>query len=108
MTPVDPEDYGWIVAASLGTFTLWLPHLILSIRLWLHERKPRSFRGAYIAVMLQIGLLRIVLSAATLTWPDVGWINFLNLLTAPVLTAALISGAFVALYSWLQGDAAHW
>jgi hypothetical protein len=97
------EDSFWVVIVSALTFVTWLPNFVWQWRAWRSERTPRSFRHFFIATMVQVGLLRIVLSASARAWPTLSAIQVVNLVTAPILTIMLLSGGLVAIYTWRSG-----
>jgi hypothetical protein len=96
----DAEEGLLFLVISVTIFATYLYHLFSAIDLWRIERSARSFRGAFIAVMLQLGLLRIVLAVAARVWPEAQIIVILNAITAPILSLLLLSGGVVLIYTW--------
>lgn len=93
------EDALWLAVFSIAIFVVWLDHLYHAIRRYRHDRTVRSFRNAFIAVMLQVGLARIAVAALFRLYPNdvIGWVAaFLS----PILTLLLLSGAIVVFWSW--------
>jgi hypothetical protein len=99
---IDPETAIWLLLVSVVVYFLWLTHFALSVRLWLRERSARSFRNAYLALMIQTGMTSIVLSRAARTWPAETWILEVAVWLSPVLTWMLLSGGVVAVWTWLS------
>ena len=103
----NPEDGLWILLVGLLVLALWLPHLYYAFRKWQAERTPRSFRNAFIAAMLIIGLTRGVLAGAARLWPGYDWIQIANRGAAPIIFVVLITGAIVAWWTW-RHDGGRW
>lgn len=94
------SDALWLSIASGLLFLVWADHLLHTIAQWRRERSLRSFRGLFIAVMLQVGLLRIWVGATTRAAPDDRILPILQAFVAPLLTLLLLSGGFVMAYTW--------
>lgn len=103
MTNGDREGGLWILVVGILVFVIWIPHLYYAVRLWLSDRTARSFRNAFIAFMLMIGLSRGVLAGAARLWPGYEWIQILNLAASPVIFIFLITGALVSWWTWRHG-----
>lgn len=94
------SDALWLSIASGLLFLVWLDHLWHAIGIWRSERSLRSFRNLFIAVMLQVGFLRIWLGATVRAAPDDPILPILQAFVAPLLTLLLLSGGFVVAVTW--------
>lgn len=97
---VNAEDGFWILTVGAVVIAAWLPHVYRSFRRWRRERSARSFRNAFIAAMLIVGLTRGLTAGAARLWPGYEWIQIVNRASAPIIFLALITGAIVAEYTW--------
>ena len=102
--PISSETQLWLFAASSLVFVVWATHLVLSLRMWIIERTARAFRNAYIAGMIQAGMLAILLGQAQRTWIRAPFLEDLRIFVAPILTWMLLSGGIVALWTWSRPD----
>jgi hypothetical protein len=98
---VDADDALWLVAVTAVVFLSYLPHLFYSIQRWHQERSFRSTRGLFVALMLQLGMLRILIGVTDRAVPGQGAVGLLNTITAPVLTAFLLSGGVFLTATWI-------
>lgn len=97
------EDAFWLTLVSAGVFLSYLPHLYFSTQRYRSEHSYRAFRGLFVAIMLQIGLLRIVLGAAARISPSTHTpVDVLSAITAPVLSLFLLTGGIVLAFSWVS------
>jgi len=103
---VKEEDTLWLATLSLTVFCTYLYHLYRAGRQWRRERSYRALRNFFIAIMLQVGLARIVLGAALRAFPDVQVLILANTVTAPILYVMLLSGGLVLALAWLADDRA--
>lgn len=90
----------WLSILSGLNFLVWTYHLYRAVQLWRSERRFRSFRNLFIAIMLQVGLLRIWLTATTRAAPNDQLLPLVNAFVAPLLTLLLLSGGFVVAWTW--------
>lgn len=101
------SDGFWILVVGIVCVLIWIPHLYYAIRLWRRRRSARTFRNAFIAIMLMVGLSRGVLAGAARIWPATEWVQVLNRGAAPIIFLLLITGAVVAFITWRSDNAAH-
>jgi hypothetical protein len=94
------SDALWFSILSGLLFLVWGDHLWHAFNAYRRERNLRSFRGLFIAVMLQVGLLRIWIGATVRAAPDDRILPLLNAMVAPLLTLLLLSGGFVVAWTW--------
>lgn len=90
----------WLFIVTVAVFTLYLLHLIFSVRYWRQQRTASAFMTMYIAAMIQAGMTSILFVRAARTWPSATWIVDAAVWVAPVLTWFLLTGAIVALWAW--------
>jgi hypothetical protein len=100
---VNPDAF-WLSVVTAVVFVTWTYHLYRSMDLWWRERGYRALRGMFIAIMLQVGLLRIWIGASTRAFPEIPWLRLLQDMTAPVLTALLLSGGVLLFITWKADD----
>lgn len=94
------SDALWLSILSGLLFLVWADHLWHAIGFYRKERSLRAFRNLFIAVMLQVGLLRIWIGATTRAAPTDPILPYLQAFTAPLLTLLLLSGGFVVAWTW--------
>jgi len=92
----------WLAFVSTVIYLVWVDHAHHAFRLWFHERTMRSFRNLFIAVMLQVGFLRIVIGSMVRATPENLMLERIQDITAPVLSLLILSGGFVVAYTWRQ------
>lgn len=76
---------------------LYIDHAVHAFRLWRQERRLRSLRNFFIAVMLLVGMAVLLLGATARMVPLLGeWAVFLG----SVLRGMLLVGGLAIFYSW--------
>lgn len=94
-----PDDV-WLTVVSAVVFVVYLDHLFHAGKLWRREHSARAFRNLFIAVMLQVGLFRILIGVANRAWPSIQPLEVIRAVTSPILTLMLLSGGIVIAWSW--------
>lgn len=94
------SDSLWLSVITAVVFLTYLDHLWHSIQRWRIDRSAAAFRGLFIAIMLQVGLFRVLVGIVQRAFPDVLWIEVVRITTAPILTVMLLSGGLVLSWSW--------
>lgn len=104
MTNADSSDGFWILTVGALVVLLWLPHAYYATRYWRRERTALAFRAFFIAVMLEVGLLRGVLAGAARLWPQVEVVQVANRALAPIIFLFLLTGAIIAYVTWRHAE----
>ena len=109
MAPVADYDALWLgIVGVLVTLTWVYPWLRSVFRAASDEHpvRPRyqNIRGAFLASMLMVGLVRIFVGSFVRAFPTVRWLELSQDALAPVLTLLLLSGGIVMTVLWILED----
>ena len=100
------DDATWLVVVSGLIFVTWLPHLVFSYLRWRHpSRFPHTrfapLRGLFVAVMLELGILRAMGAGFLALIPSIPWLDDIVLVLTAVLTLMVMSGGLLMAATWL-------
>lgn len=104
MDTVRDEDALWLAAITAVVFLIYGYHFYRAARLHVKERSMRSFRNLFIAIMLQLGFLRIFIGSLSRAMPTLPGLVGVQLVVAPLLTLMLLSGGVVLWWTWRSDD----
>lgn len=95
------SDALWLAGVTVIVAVVYGYHLYRTLRKWTtEEHSERAFRNFFIAVMLEIGLFRILIGSLVRAYPQEHWLVTIQDVTAPLLSLLLLSGGIVILWTW--------
>lgn len=97
----DPDAF-WLAAITGLVFFVYGYHFYRCVGWFRRVRSRTAFRALFIAIMLQLGFLRIIVGSLVRALPQVHWLVVAQTIVAPLLTLMLLSGGFVLWWTWRQ------